>query len=121
MMNIGAWEVRQRSLYGWLNLALSIVVGVFVVLAGWPREWRLVTVLPIFFSSIGFLQAGAKFCTGYGLRGMENFGESRASCTRLSDEESVRESKSRSYRLILAAFLIALATSSVFYAARIQP
>lgn len=86
--NIGPAEIRRRRLSGRLGLALAVVFLVVAFALAIPAPWRALVALPAGLAAAGFLQAGFRFCAGFGIRGLFNFGD-------VGVEEEVHEAEFR--------------------------
>jgi hypothetical protein len=71
--NIGAAEVSRRRKIGHLGVALTVIILMVALTAGWPAWTRLVTGLTVGLAASGYLQAYYHFCAGFGSRGVYNF------------------------------------------------
>src|SRR6185369_2377670 len=70
--NISGGEITRRSLSAWIHSGLVILFGVMVLSNHIDHFWRFAVGIPAFFAGLGFLQAGTRFCVGYGITGFEN-------------------------------------------------
>jgi len=86
--NIGPAEIRRRRLSGWIGAAIAVVFLALGFGLGWPAPWRLLVAVPVGLAASGFLQAAFRFCAGFGVRGLFNFGD-------LGAEEQVHEGEYR--------------------------
>lgn len=73
--NIGPAEIARRRQAGHVGLLVTIIVLGVLILANAPPIIRLLIALPAAGAAAGYLQAGLKFCAGFGSRGIFNFGE----------------------------------------------
>jgi hypothetical protein len=58
--NIGAVGARRRRAGGYVWIAVATVAAVALFATHAPRSWRLLLVLPLTLSAVGFLQAREK-------------------------------------------------------------
>lgn len=72
--NIGPAEIASRRRAGDIGAVVTVVLAGALLLSRAPRWWRLALVLPAAGSASGYLQARARFCAGFGSRGLYNFG-----------------------------------------------
>ena len=72
--NIGVREIRRRQLVGGIGLFLTITTVFGFYHQHSSQIARLGTFLPALVMSIGYLQARKKFCLGFGISGLFNFG-----------------------------------------------
>lgn len=112
--NIGIREARRRQLVGGIGLFLTISTVLGFYHQHSSRIQRLSTFLPALVMSIGYLQARKRFCLGFGLSGLFNFG-TLGKTTRVISEEDRKIDRSAAIRLFLeAAALAAAVTAFVF-------
>jgi hypothetical protein len=111
--NIGVREIRRRQLIGGIGLFLTIstVLGFFHEHSS--RLARLGTFLPALVMSIGYLQARKKFCLGFGLSGLFNFG-TLGNSHRVISEEDRKLDREAAIRLFLQAAGMAVVITVVF-------
>lgn len=112
--NIGVREIRRRQLVGGIGLFLTVttVFGFYHQHAS--HLARFGTFLPALVMSIGYLQARKKFCLGFGLSGLFNFG-SLGNSTRVISEVDRKIDRDAAIKLFLqAAGIAALITALVF-------
>lgn len=72
--NIGPAEIARRRRAGDVGTIVTVVLAAALVMTRAPRPWRLVLAMPAAGAASGYLQARAKFCAGFGSRGVYNFG-----------------------------------------------
>ena len=99
--NIGPAEVAKRRDAGVAGLAVGVAAGAAAVGAGLPRPVRLLAAVPLAGGVSGILQARAHFCSGFGLRGLANFGAPGAGVT--VEDAADREADRRRALRILGA------------------
>jgi hypothetical protein len=109
--NIGTAEIRRRRQSGWVGLGVTIVLwGVFLIFRV-PAPWRLLLFLPAMMSATGFFQAAFRFCAGFGMPGVFNFG-SEVGKTETVEQAEFRLKDRRKARLIaLYSALVGIATA----------
>ena len=113
--NIGPAEIRRRQQIGWLGLAGALVLGVILLAVDAPAVTRLAIALPVAAAISGFLQAHLRFCAGFGLAGLQNFGELGTE-QRVADAEARAADRSRALRIHGAAFVGGLLAGVAFVA-----
>jgi hypothetical protein len=86
--NIGPQEIARRRRSGHAGTVLAIATFGLLVAAGAPRATRLAVALPATAAAAGYLQARLRFCAGFGLSGVANFGP-------LGDAESITDADAR--------------------------
>jgi len=72
--NIGPREQSRRRNFGWIALAVTVVLFAVLLWAGVNPWWRLLLFLPATAAASGFLQAHLRFCSGFARQGLFNFG-----------------------------------------------
>lgn len=87
--NIGADEIRARRRFGHIGLAATLGFAVLVLATHAPQLIRLLVFFPAAGAATGYLQAAFRFCAGFGMRGVYNFG-------RLGTTHEVADAASRS-------------------------
>jgi len=73
--NIGPAEIARRRRAGHLGLATTVALLAGLELIDAPPISRLVLVIPAAAGASGYLQAWLRFCAGFGVRGIRNFGQ----------------------------------------------
>lgn len=72
--NIGPQEIARRRRSGHAGMVLAIATFGLLAAARAPRAVRLTVALPATAAAAGYLQARLRFCAGFGLWGVANFG-----------------------------------------------
>ena len=72
--NIGKAEIAHRLRFGWIGVAVTVVLAAIFYATRIPAAWRLVLILPAAVGAIGLLQGYMHFCADFGMRGVFNFG-----------------------------------------------
>lgn len=103
--NIGTAEIERRRRIGHVGLALAVGLFLALLVAGAPRESRLLLFFPAAASAAGYLQARLRFCAAFGARGVFNFGR-LGDLRHVIDRESLRRDR-------LMAFGIAAGAAAV--------
>jgi hypothetical protein len=108
--NIGAAEIARRRRGGHLGLAATLGLLLILVGLGVPKVWRLSLALPAAGAAASYLQARARFCAYYGLRGLFNVGpDFRASL--VNDAEALRRDRRKALRIAVSSVTIGLAVA----------
>jgi hypothetical protein len=110
--NIGPAEIAARRRSGHVGVIATIVLFVLLVAIGAPPIARLLLAIPAAVGASGYLQARARFCAGFGSRGVFNFGD-LGSTQRVNDAEARALDRRRSVQLGLSSFAIGLAVAVV--------
>ncbi len=100
--NIGPAEIARRRDGGVVGLAAGAAVIAAAVGFGLPKPVRLLAALPLFGGASGLLQARARFCSGFGLRGLANFADLGRS-TAVEDAEDRAADRAKALRILGAA------------------
>ena len=110
--NIGPAEIAARRRSGHVGVIATLVLFAVLVAIGAPAIARLLLAIPAAIAASGYLQARAKFCAGFGSRGVFNFG-SLGTTQRVDDAEARALDRRRSVQLGVSAFAIGLAVAIV--------
>ena len=100
--NIGPAEIRRRRQVGYAGLLATIGLGACLWLLRAPTWVRLAVALPAASSISGFLQARSHFCAGFGMAGLQNFGDLGEEI-RVVDAEARAADRRRSLRMHAAS------------------
>jgi hypothetical protein len=103
--NIGPAEIARRRRAGIVGLVAAGVLAVALVVLDAPTTARLLVGIPLAASAIGFLQARLRFCAGFGMAGIRNFG-AVGSVERVEDAAARHSDRMKAYRISLAAAAI---------------
>jgi hypothetical protein len=87
--NIGPDEIRKRRAAGVAAAVATVALGAGLLAIGAPAPARLLVALPAAGSAIGFLQARSRFCLGFAIAGVRNFGPV-GSVVRVEDRDAHR-------------------------------
>ncbi len=108
--NIGAAERQRRARSGWIALAVTVAAWAALAVTAAPATLNLLLFFPAAAAAIGLLQAGMRFCVGFGMRGLFNFGALGSEST--SSETWARDrDRRRSWRLVGYACAIGAAAA----------
>ncbi len=72
--NIGSAEIARRRRSGHLGAAVTLAALVVIAVTDLGMV-RLFVALPAAGAAAGYLQARGRFCLGFAIRGVQNFGE----------------------------------------------
>jgi hypothetical protein len=72
--NIGPAEIARRRRAGLLGVGAAGFLAAGLVAVGAPPAARLLVALPLAVGTVGLLQARLRFCAGFGMSGVRNFG-----------------------------------------------
>ena len=72
--NIGPAEITRRRRSGLASVAIAGLVALGLVVVGAPTWLRLIVFLPLVGGIVGLEQARRRFCAGFAMAGIRNFG-----------------------------------------------
>jgi hypothetical protein len=106
--NIGPAEIARRRRTG--HVGALATVGLFAVLVAIdaPPPARLLVALPAMAAASGYLQARLHFCSGFGSRGVYNFGPA-GTTQQVADVEDRARDRAMAFRIGAASFVIGAA------------
>ncbi|HEY4218160.1 MAG TPA: hypothetical protein VGM67_13535 [Gemmatimonadaceae bacterium] len=110
--NLVAAGVRRRRVGGFVGLVAAIVVFVALVLTNAPRAWRLVLILPLFISAVGFFQASEKTCVALGAAGIREL-EGGGTCPLREDERGAVAAHIT--RILIQSVIVAAVVTAIAY------
>ncbi len=113
--NIGPAEIALRRLVGWIGLAITVVVWALFYEFHVPAGWRLTLFLPAWLSAVGFVQVSMKFCAGFGLRGVFNFGPKAGVTESVASAEARAKDRRKSLQIIGHSAVIAAVIAILAY------
>lgn len=111
--NIGPAEIARRRRAGITGLLAAAALALILVVLDAPSVARLLVALPLAGGAVGLLQAHFRFCAGFGLAGVRNFGE-LGSVLRVEDAAARRADRTRAIAMFLAAAAIGVAGAVAF-------
>jgi hypothetical protein len=103
--NIGPAEIARRRRAGYTGIGSAVVLGAVLLVIDAPTTARLLVGIPLAAGATGLLQARLRFCAGYGMAGVRNFG-ALGSVERVEDAVARRADRSKAVRISLAAAAI---------------
>jgi hypothetical protein len=103
--NIGPAEIARRRRTGYLGLAAAALLAVVLVAVDASGTARLLVGIPLAGGAMGLLQARFRFCAGFGMAGVRNFG-AVGSVERVEDRAARHADRMKAYRISLAAAAI---------------
>lgn len=109
--NIGPEEIRRRRASGIAGTAAAVAVLGATVATRVPRPVRAVVAVPAAIGASGFLQAAAHFCSGFGMRGVVNFGPVGDTLS-VGDDEARREDRARALAILRSSSVIGVAAAA---------
>lgn len=109
--NIGPREKQKRLVAGVIMSALTVCVAAGLILAGLPRMWRLLTILPAWVAGLGLFQVRENTCVALAARGLRNMD---AGDERIDDPIELHRVRAQSRNVHIQAALLALAVAAFF-------
>jgi hypothetical protein len=103
--NIGDEEIARRRRTGHVGVGATVGLLGLLLATRAPRPARLVIALPAMLAAAGYLQAWQRFCAGYGLAGLYNFGR-RGERRRVEDPAAAAADRAAAVRLIATAVAV---------------
>lgn len=96
--NIGPAEIRRRRQIGYLGLAGAVALAILLLAVDAPTWTRLALAIPVAGALEGFIQARERFCAGFAMAGVQNFGELGTQTT-IEDAEAVAADRRKAMRI----------------------
>jgi hypothetical protein len=106
--NIGPMEIRRRRAFGIAGFAAAVVLFAVLVAIEAPAWTRLLLLLPLMGGVFSWLQARRRFCAGYAMAGIANFGGASDIQRGVQDAEARKADIAAVRRMTRDAFLVAL-------------
>ena len=106
--NIGPMEIRRRRAFAIAGFAAAAVLFAVLVAIGAPAWTRLLVLLPLMGGVFSWLQARRRFCAGFAMAGIANFGGADDLQRGVQDPEARKADIAAVRRMTRDAFLIAL-------------
>jgi hypothetical protein len=111
--NIGPWEIRRRRAFAIIAFAIGLAGFALLVASGAPAILRVVLLLPFWGGALSWLQARRRFCAGFAVAGLSNFGDAEASRRQVTDASAHHQDMLAVMRMTRDAFVIGLAITAV--------
>lgn len=106
--NIGPQEIRRRRAFGIAGLVAATALLALLVAIDAPSWARLLVLLPLTGGIFSWLQARRRFCAGYAVAGVANFGDAADLQRGVQDEAARKADLAAVRRMARDAFLVAL-------------
>ena len=106
--NIGPWEIRRRRATSLVAFVAAALLFAALVAFGAPAWSRLLLLLPLTGGVFSWLQARRRFCAGFAVAGIANFGDESDLQRSVQDDEARRADLAAVRRMTRDAVLIAL-------------
>jgi hypothetical protein len=111
MCNINPMEIRRRRMSGHIGLITTVFLVIIFVLAHTEWYFRIIIILPVFLSAIGYLQARNKFCVGLASAGQQHADNGKA--VKITDKKSLDLDKLKTRTMNIQAFVIAIVVTVI--------
>jgi hypothetical protein len=113
--NIGPEEIARRRRAGLVAIGIAAVVAVALVVIDAPAVLRLAVFPPLASGLVSLEQVRRRFCVGFALAGLRNFGP-LGTPDRVTDDADLAADRRAALRMIAHMSTIALAVSLAFVA-----
>jgi hypothetical protein len=95
------------------GVAIAAVVLVALIAAGLPAWTRLVVLFPAWGAAISWLQARRRFCVGFAMAGISNFGDDDTGRQAIADPAQRAADRRKTMELVRDGFVIGLIVAVV--------
>jgi len=112
--NIGKDEIIRRRNGAIFSGILSFLLAAGLLLIHAEKLWRLFLFLPVTSFVIGVQQWYYKFCMGFGMKGIFNFGEI-GKITTVKDSEMIKADKRKAINMLVAGLISGILIAIFFY------
>jgi hypothetical protein len=109
--NIGPRERHKRLVAGIVMFAVTFCIAGGLILAGFPRIWRALTILPAWIGALGLFQVRENTCVALAARGLRNMDTGEEA---IADAIELHHVRAQSRRVHIQAALLALAIAIFF-------
>lgn len=111
--NIGPAEIARRRRTGVATIAVALVVAAAVVALDVPAPARVLVLPPLAAGIIGLEQARRRFCVGFAMAGLWNFGDLGAQ-QRIDDQAARNADRRAALRMVAEGTIVAAALTALF-------
>ena len=111
--NIGRWEVRRRRTFAIIGFVIGFAALALMLAVAAPAPARLLLLFPFWGGSFSWLQARRRFCAGFAMASLSNFGDGDATRRQVTDPEAHRRDMFAALRMTRDSFAIGLAMALV--------
>jgi hypothetical protein len=112
--NIGPYELARRRRGAIVGFVVAGLIAVALVAIDAPTFARAFVLLPLWGAFVSALQVRRRFCVGFAMGALRNFGPDRSAQERVIDPAAIAADRRTAARMIADAFLLALAVAVVF-------
>lgn len=113
--NIGPAEIRARKRSAWFALGMTVVLWAIFVVLHVPAIYRLLLFFPAAGAATGYLQSAMRFCVGFGMMGVFNFGPRVGKMDSVEEAAFRKQDRRKAWQIILYASLFGLAVALAAY------
>lgn len=113
--NIGPDEIARRRRAGLVGVGIAAVVALALVVIDAPALLRLIVFPPLAGGLVSLEQARRRFCVGFALAGLRNFGP-LGDPDRVTDDADLAADRRAALRMIAYMSVIALVLTLAFVA-----
>lgn len=106
--NIGPKEMAFRKSAGIAGLALTILFLILEIIFKLSTPFKLLVFIPIFLTSISFLQYKMHFCAEFGILGKFNFTDELGHVLSVEQKEYLKLDRIKAAKIILYSFVISI-------------
>ena len=107
--NIGEAEIARRLQFGWIGVAVTVILATILFVTRVPPAWRLVLFLPAAGGAVGLLQGYMRFCADFGMRGVFNFGSDVGKTDTVERAEFRRKDRRKAVAIVILTVVIGAA------------
>ena len=111
--NIGTWEIRRRRAAAIVAIVIGLAALGLMVATSVPALFRLLLVLPFWGGALSWLQARRRFCAGFAMGGLSNFGDDDATRQQVTNPVAHHQDMLAVLRMTRDSFVIGLALALV--------
>ena len=104
--NIGPAEIARRRRSGIVGIGVALVMAVALIAADASPIVRLAIWVPLAVGILGFVQARMRFCVGFEMGGLTNFGDVGTQ-TRVTDSAALRADRRRALGVTIGVAVVA--------------
>jgi len=112
--NIGPdeWKKRRSGVYAGLVFVLLVALPIYFLKLN--PLWRLVVFLPLVAFTVSYQQWQQKFCVGFGMKGVFNFGELGKTYD-VMQQEFLKKDRQKAMKMIIIGIVSAALITVAFY------
>lgn len=112
--NLGKDEIQKRYRMGWTGLAVLVILVLIIQFLQPGRGFRLLIIIPLYYTLSGFIQARHRFCFVYGYLGVYSLLALR-DVHRVADAEDRRKDRVKALRIVGAITFASLLLTLAYY------